>query len=279
MRRGRARLLAAFLCCAAAALPGAAAAQSVPAQSRLYLLASDAADARALWVNPAGLARRIEAAIGGHVTAEDTARDLRVAQFGALLATRAFAAGWQRDDLAGGRRFDTWAVAVGLGDEKFALGGTRKWYRGSTANDGGWDLGVHVTPRPGVSFSTVWRDIGSPRARDSVLEETLVPGAALDVLGGRGRAAVEWHLATTGFVTRSVRVGTTAAAGRGISFTAITDLSGNVRLRGITLAVHVSRPTARFSLVRRTSALRGTAGQVGAAGLIVAPPPSRRRFR
>jgi hypothetical protein len=266
----------AALCCAATALPGLLAAQAVPAQAELHLLAADASDGRALWVNPAGLARRVEASVGVFLLADDSSgAGWRLAQGGLQLATRGVAFGWQRDGFRGDRSGTTYVLGAGFGDARLALGAARRWYRRAAGNDGAWDVGLHAAVGPAIDVAAVWRDIGSPHAGDSVLEETLVAGAGVNALG-RVRLSGEWHAATSGFVGRKVRAALTLALGRGLAVSATTDFSSTPRLRGTTVAVQLGRRTARFALAGREPGGQDGVRQLGAGALSIAPEPTRR---
>ena len=266
----------AALCCAATALPGLLAAQAVPAQSELHLLAADASDGRALWVNPAGLARRGEASVGAFALGDDSGgAGWRLAQGGLQLATRGFAFGWQRDQFRSGRSGTTYVLAAGFGDARLALGAARRWYRRATGNTGGWDVGLHAAVASAIDVAAVWRDIGSPLVGDSVLEETLVAGAGFTALG-RVRLSGEWHAATSGLVGRKVRAALTLDVGRGLALSATWDFSSNARLRGVALAVQLWRRTSRFALAGREPGAPDGARQLGLTAMSIAPPPTRR---
>ncbi len=82
--------------------------------------------------------------------------------------------------------------------------------------DGAWDIGARVVPRPFLEVSVTWRDVGAPvvlapsgipAPQDTTYEATLLPAAALTILGGRARLAGEWELATAGWGTSAVRFG------------------------------------------------------------------------
>ncbi len=101
-----------------------AAGQVAPAQPARYLLTTEASDARALWVNPAGLARAIEASIGADLTADRFIQGpgTQLSQYGLSLAGRGVAAGWEHERLAERQSLNIYAVGIGLGDEKFSAG-------------------------------------------------------------------------------------------------------------------------------------------------------------
>src|SRR6185295_8357115 len=93
----RASALAILLTGAAASLPGDAAAQSFVPQPQLYLLTTDAADARALWVQPAGMGKSREASVSALLTGNRYAAGYGVGQYGVTLASGVLAFGWQHD--------------------------------------------------------------------------------------------------------------------------------------------------------------------------------------
>jgi len=281
---GRALASAVLCCCAAAARPGAAVAQTAPnlppapahvelTQAQQYLQVTDAVDARALWVNPAGLSRSSEASIGLDFTAADSLSGVRVRQYGALIASHAIAAGWEHDDLPGGTSGNTFAVGAGLGSERLGVGGTRRWYRGPGANAGTWEIGAHLHTVPALDLAAIWRNIGSPTVRDSILEETLIAGAALDIVG-RVRASADWQLATSGFVTRRVRVGLSLLAGRGVLVSALSDLSSNSANRAFTVVIQLNGAKGRVTAFARDPGPPEAASSYGVSLLSVSEPPA-----
>jgi hypothetical protein len=256
-------------------LPGALAAQSVPGQAQHYLSVADVIDGRAVWVNPAGLARRPEASFGVFASGEELSGNLRLAQYGLQVASRGIAFGWQHDDLRDGRRAGLYVLSAGLGDARLGVGGSRRWYRTSFNPGSSWDLGLHATALPFVDVAAVWRDIGSPTVGDSILEESLILGAGASFLG-RLRVSGEWQAATSGFVTRRARATVALVAGRGLALSAAADFSSNPRLRAVSLALHLARPRTRFSgWVRDPESAAAPAG-FGVSAMSVTPPPRRR---
>ena len=76
-------------------------AQPVPVRSRDYLFLTNVADARALWVNPAGLSVVPEASLMGEFTVDRTSGDLRIEQYALGFNSRGVALGYQRNRLVG----------------------------------------------------------------------------------------------------------------------------------------------------------------------------------
>ncbi|MDO8665711.1 MAG: hypothetical protein Q7J79_03810 [Gemmatimonadales bacterium] len=285
MTAGRAFALAAWSVLAAAALPRAAAAQFFPAQPAGYLLTTDASDGRALWVNPAGLVRRVEASVGVDVAIERSPAESRLAQFGVLAAARNLAFGWSHNRLpagasAGGnlpeRTANVFTVGLGLGDSVFSAGAAKRWYRGD-ARASAWDVAARVAMSRRLDASVVWRDIGSPIVADTVLEETLVPAVALSFFRGRLRVGAEWHVATGGWSAREVRTGWTIRTGERLAVMFRNDLTPGLGRRRTVLAVQWGLNRARATL--SASGRGATDTETYGAGLLLisAPPPARGR--
>ncbi len=282
--RRRAALVVLSLCCATAALVRAAAAQQpppapppvapiVPGQPEQYLLVTDIADARAVFFNPAALARSIEASLGGFITVADSTSGVRVSQFGAQIASRGLAFGWQHDDVGSAPAANTFILGLGLGNERFSLGGDHRWYSGGGGSAGGaWEAAARARWSV-LDVAAVWRNIGSPHVRDSILEETLTTGAAID-LGRRARISGEWHVATSGFPTRFGRAGITFVAGRGVLFSVMGSMSSNPALRGMSFAVQLRAPRFRAALFDHEPSVAADANAFGAAFSTVTPAPA-----
>lgn len=285
----RALALAAWITLAAVAPLGAAAAQFFPAQPAGYLLTSDASDARALWVNPAGLVRRLEASVGADVAIERTPLDTRVSQYGLVAASRYLAFGWSHNRLSRGtvgggnvvfpvRNSNVYSIGIGLGDPVFSAGVARRWYR-SDRHDAAWDVATRVTVSPRLDLSVVWRDLGSPVVFDTTLEETLVPAVAVTFFGGRLRGAAEWHVATGGWSAREIRTGWTVTAGQRLAFAIRTDLTPGLGRRRAAFAVQWGMPRVRAALFASDRAATNTQTLGGGVLLLSAPPPARGRPR
>lgn len=275
MNTRRALLLAVGVTLWSALWSRTAVSQLFPPQPARYLLTTEAHDGRALWVNPAGLARRVEASIGADLTVDRSGGTRRLSQFGLTVASRNLAFGWVHDRYAGGGRGDTYALGVGLGDETFSAGGTRRWRRGG-ARFSTWDVALRAAPRPALQLSLVWRHIGSSAIRDSVPAPTLVPAAALSALGGRLQIGAEWEVADDFSRTRLYRVGGTLAVWRSLLLTLQTDRALGSERGVLAVAVRWEGPRMRSTLfgVRPEG---GGALTAGAAGMLAAAPPRRRR--
>ena len=244
MTHRRAAALAALVATAAALLSGSAAAQSFTAQPQLYLLTTDAFDARALWIQPAGLAAIREASVSGFFTTA-TQRGQGPTQYGLSLASGGLGLSWQHDRLGNGASDNQWAIGLGVGNQTVKVGVARRWIRGANANDAALDLGMRITPRPSVLLSLAWRDIGSPVVRDTVVRAVLVPGAALALFGARARIGVDWELVTRGWGTSALRAGASIVLPLSLALSVRADYSGSLHARGVVLALTWNAASAR----------------------------------
>ncbi len=259
-----------------AAAAGRLGAQVLPPQPARYLLTVDAADARALWVNPAGLARRLEASIGADIGADRFANGaMQVSQYGATVASRGLAVSWVHDRYPGAGAVNAYAVGAGLGDETFSGGVTARWYRGLVRYSA-WDVGVRGTAAGGLQLSLVGRGLGSPLP-DSTYRPTLVPGAAVALFGGTVDIGAEWEVATARWRSREIRAGGTILLGRAFALAIRADLAPDLKRRAVVLALTWSPAQARVSAFSGLSGGLNEVAALGASGALVAlRPPSIR---
>ena len=260
----------------ATASAGRLAAQVLPAQPARYLLTTEVEDARALWVNPAGLARRLEASIGVDAGADRFANgSVRLSQYGATIASRGLAVSWIHDRYPGDTTVNAYAVGFGLGDERFSGGVTRRWYRGQVSF-ASWDIALRGATAGGMQLSLVGRGLGSPLP-DSTYRPTVVPGASVTLLEGAVHVGAEWELATSKWRSQEVRAGGTASLGGALALTLRADLAPDLKRRRIVLALTWSPSQARVSGFTGFSGGLEEVGDFGASGALVAlRPPSRR---
>lgn len=259
---------------AAAGLSGPAAAQSFIPQAQRYLLSPDVSDARALWVQPAGLTRRREATLavfgsGGHGGVSG------VAQYGAILANGGIALGYQKDRIPGGFSGDTWMVGFAFGVPMAAIGATRSWHRSGGRTDGAFTVGGRYAPAGLMDVSVVWRDIGSPVVLGDTIRSTLLPAAGLNLLGGRARLSGEWEIVTGDWGTSAVRFGANVALPRGFILTALGDFSGSMDRRSLALALSWNGAAARVTGFGTD--VVGGADPYGVYAALVRPVGQRRR--
>jgi hypothetical protein len=277
----RARALATGLAAWAALGPRPAAGQAVlvpiqPAQPARSLLTTEVTDARALWVNPAGLARQLEASIGADVTADRFAGGTQLSQYGATIASRGVAAGWVHDRYPSGPAVNAYSIGFGLGDEGFSAGTVRRWYTGRVAGIA-WDVGARIAKADGTQLSLVARNLGSPRLGDSTYRASFVPGALFRLLDGRLSASGEWEVQSSGWRSSEFRFGGTIALTPALELAVHADLAPNFRRRGFVVALSFAGPQSRAGAF---AFLPGAANEVdafGVGGALVARTASARR--
>jgi len=270
---GRAALTLAVLL-AAATRARVAAAQFSAAQPAEYLLSTDVYDGRAVWLQPAALSRRQEASVAAHLTLDRAARDVALADYGLTVASGGFALGWQHDRQRGGPDGTAWALGLGLGDGRGGAGFARRWYRFNGSTHGTFDIGVRFQPRALVDLSLLWRDIGDAVVRDTVHKAVIVPGIALNLLGGRVRVGGESDLVADGLGTSEWRAGATLALGV-FTLRARGVFSSGLDGREVAASVEWNGRRARlngFGARSRTDDRE----RIGVSGAVIAQPPTRR---
>lgn len=193
-----------------------AVAQALVTQPQRYLLTTDAFDGRALWVQPAGLARRREASIGWSFTGESRDGVMTLEQYGLTFASNGVGLGWQRAELVDDTEISQWVIGYSAGGPRGSLAVARRWVKGRRANDAVWDFGGRYVPSPFLELSAVWRDVGTvvvqssdtaQSSPDTSYSPTLIPAAALTLFGGRARLAAEAEVLTTDWKRRAARAG------------------------------------------------------------------------
>ena len=155
-------------------------AQVAANRSTLYLHPTEVTDARALWVNPAGLGLFPEASLNLDVTVGDPGSSGRLRQFTLGLNSRGLSFGYQRDLFDGGVRGSTYRIGAATGHNGLAAGAALALYRGGTSSSG-WDLGILYAWTADLSVGGVIQNVGQPRVRGSLLPVTYAPGATLQL--------------------------------------------------------------------------------------------------
>ncbi len=145
-----------------AAPPGTAAAQRSEPRSRDYLFITAVDDARAAWVNPAGLGWVPEASVMGEVMVNRTGGSPRLDQYTLGLNSRGLGLAYQRDRSRDTVTVGVLRIALGLPLGRGAIGGAMSSY-GKT-HDQGYDLGLRYPVLTGLDVGLVVRDIGRPQA-------------------------------------------------------------------------------------------------------------------
>ncbi len=254
-----------------------AGAQALPPQPQRYLLTTNVADARAVWVNPAALGRRLEASLGVDVSADRFAGGAQLSQYGATLASRGLALGWSHDRSPGGATANWYAIGLGLGNEAFSAGATRRWLRASGGvSRAYWDLALRADAGGWLQLSALARNVGSPAPRDSASAPVLVPAVSATVLGGLLDLGAECDVVARDWRTRAWRLGATLALTRGLALAIRADLTGDMGSSGFAVALQFDGPRSRASgFVATTRGLDRIEGG-GVAGALVARRPGAR---
>lgn len=168
----------------ALAVAPAAAAQVIPARGEAYLFSAGVDDARALWINPAGLGVAAEASIYGEFAMDQAAAsgDWGLRQYSLGLLSRQFGLSYQRDKgLIGGSQ-GVWRVGAGLPlGRRLALGTGISF----TSPERGLDLGLRASPAPLLDLAAVVRNIGRPNVRAGKLPIILAAGISTRLVQGQ----------------------------------------------------------------------------------------------
>ena len=165
-------------------LASGALAQVAPNNATLYLHPTDVSDARALWVNPAGLGHFPEASVHLDLTVGDPGAKGQLRQLTLGVNSRGLSLGYQRDLFSSGRRGHTYKLGYAAGRGGLAAGFATALYRGGTSGTG-WDVGILYDWTPALSIGGVIQNIGQPVVRDSTLRLAYVPSATLQLAGRR----------------------------------------------------------------------------------------------
>jgi hypothetical protein len=133
-------------------------------------------DARALWVNPAGLGVLREASIYAEVLVSDPGSSGQLRQVNAAFNARGLSIGYQRDNLDGDVTGHTYRFGLAGSSAGLAAGGAVALYRGTNAQSTGWDVGVTYVMHRTVAVGLVGANIGQPVVRGIKQPMTYIPG-------------------------------------------------------------------------------------------------------
>jgi hypothetical protein len=150
--------------------------QVAPNRSTAYLHPTDVHDARALWVNPAGLGTLNEASIYAEIAVGDPGARGRLRQINAGFNARGLSFGYQRDIFDAGARGHTYRLGIAGASGGLAAGFAVARYAGSGASGTGWDAGVNYAVT-GLTVGGAIANIGQPVVRGLRQRLTFVPGA------------------------------------------------------------------------------------------------------
>jgi len=153
-----------------------AAQQVAPNRAATYLFPTDVRDARAIWVNPAGLGVAREASVYAELGVSDPGARGRLRQINAGFNSRGLSLGYQRDILDNGVRGTTLRLGLAGGAQGLAAGFDIARYSGSGANASGWDIGVLYTALSQLTVGLVAANLGQPVVRGLRQRLTFIPG-------------------------------------------------------------------------------------------------------
>lgn len=157
-----------------------------PPRAADYLFAASVWDARALWVNPAGLAVVPEASITGEIVLDRLIDgDLALGQWGAGFNSRGLAFAFRRDRLTDTLSTTTFRVGAARGVDRIALGAAVTLHTNADLPaDYEVDLGVRYLVARRIEVGATIQHLGRPTAIDSLLAITLTAGVAWRPLRG-----------------------------------------------------------------------------------------------
>jgi len=247
-----------------AAGAAAARAQVAPNRATRYLHPTDVTDARALWVNPAGLGRFEEASVHLDLTVGDPGAHGRLRQLTLGFNSRGLSFGYQRDLFDGGRRGHTYRVGFAGGRKRLSAGLATALYRGETSETG-WDAGVVYDLTTDLSIGATVRNIGHPTVRGTALPVTYVPSATVHVLGSRAALSADGHLTSAELLGYSVgaRAGLREGTGWPIRLLVRLDTDRSLRRIGFAFGLSVGRQDALGTIATTP----GDGGRIDALGL------------
>jgi hypothetical protein len=243
--------------------PATARAQVPPNRATLYLHPTDATDARAVWVNPAGLRRFEVASVHADLTVGDPGTAGRLRQLTLGFSSRGFAFAYERDVFATGRGH-TYRFGLGSSHGRLAAGLAAAMYRGGTSARG-WDLGLVYDLAPSLSVGGVVANIGRPAVRGSVQPVTYVPGATLRLFDSRAALSAHGRMTSDGVLAYAfgMRAGLRERFRVPLRLTARIDTDRSLRSRGFAFGLSVGAD----DLVGTVATTPGDVGRVEALSL------------
>lgn len=237
----RVAALAAFL-----ALPLLAAAQEVASnRATAYLHPTDVRDARALWVNPAGLGVLRDASVYAELAVQDpTSGDARLRQLSVGFNSRGLAFAYQRDVFDGGRRGHTYRLGLAGASKGLAAGAAMALYRGDTKGTG-WDFGVAYTLEGATALTVggVIANVGQPVVRGLEQRLTFVPGATWRPLGPAAGFSIHARITPDSVLSYAFGLSWQGSGGKfPIGLLARLDTDGGARRTAFTIGISIGGP-------------------------------------
>lgn len=253
-------------------------AQVAPNRSLSYLHPTGVHDARALWVNPAGLGIQREASIYAEAEVGDPGERGRLRQVDAGFNARGLSFGYQRDMFGAGVRGHTYRLGLAGAAGGFAAGFAVAHYRGTGAKATGWDVGALYSGYTGLTLGGAIVNIGQPSVRGLRQQLTFVPGVSWHPAPVRS-LALSTHARITSDSVAAYAFGlrwSTAGQGRWpIELLARLDTDGGLRRGAFAFGISIGNQD-RIGLVASTP---GDASNLDAVSLygVSSRQPLRRR--
>ena len=190
-----------------------------------YLFAATANDARAIWLNPAGLAVVSEASIMAEfVVHRSPDADLRLSQLSMGFNSQGLSFGYYRERLVTDSSNHTYRIALARALQGWTLGVSMSYFRNGL-NDTGYDAGIRYRVLRSLDLGVVLRNIGQPQIRSDTLPLTGVAGLGWTVFGGAlvltGETLAQIRPSESGY-TMNYRAGAQLSVGRPIPIAGLT---------------------------------------------------------
>lgn len=223
-----------------AAAARAASAQAVPNRATVYLTASDVSDARALWVNPAGLAARHEASVHLDLTVRQPGGRGQLGQLTTTFNARGLSFGYQRDNLPSGIHGHTYRLGLAGGYHRLAVGTAIALYRGGTTGTT-WDIGIRYEVGPPLSLGAAVLNLGRPVVRGVRQEVAFVPAATARLSGQLLAVSVQGRFGSATVRGYALALRTELPGRAGLGLIARIDTDGSMRRQAFALGISVGR--------------------------------------
>jgi hypothetical protein len=203
-------------------------AQSFAPRSQDYMFAATANDARAIWVNPAGLATVPEASIMAEfVLLRPVMADLHLSQVTLGFNSQGLSFGYNRERLVTDVSNHTYRVAFARALQAWTVGLAVSHFR-SGFNDTGFDAGIRYLLMRSLQLGVVLRNIGQPQVRFETLPATGVVSVGWAVLPRRlelaGEAVAQNRLVGSG-IDMGYRAGARLSLAGAMPIAAMTAVS------------------------------------------------------
>jgi len=168
-----------------------------------YLFVTNVADARALWLNPAGLGALPEASLFGEFVLDRTNGSTRLGQWNVSFNSRGFSAGYEKNMFESDSSYSVLRLGTGIPFPGGAFGFSLSSYFQPGPNSRAASVGIMWSPMMSVTLGGVFQNIGRPVINATKLPLALRGGAQWSGLAGMlnlmGEAIAVEVLGDTGF--------------------------------------------------------------------------------